>query len=67
MNAMVARSAADFQFDLTGLSGVSFVGVKPLVTRVAGEGGEPIYAYNFGYSMESEPIVPLWMSRMGNL
>lgn len=56
MNAMVARSAADFQFDLTGLSGVSFVGVKPLVTRVAGEGGEPMLTI-LGYSMESEPIV----------
>lgn len=56
MNVMVARSAADFQFDLTGLSGVSFVGVKPLVTRVAGEGGESMLTI-LGYSMESEPIV----------
>lgn len=42
MNAMIAHSAADFQYDLTGLSGVSFIGVKPNVTRVAGEGWEPM-------------------------
>lgn len=53
MNAMVALSAADFQFEG---SGVSFVGVKPLVTRVAGEGGESMLTI-LGYSMESEPIV----------
>jgi hypothetical protein len=56
INSMIARSTADFQFDLTGLSGVSFVGVKPKVTRVAGEGGEPMLTI-MGYSMASEPSV----------
>lgn len=53
INAVVSRIAANLQFDLTGLSGVSFVGVKPKVTHMP---GEPMLKI-LGYSMETEPTV----------